>query len=72
MSTLTNRRWAIALLAVWLVVFLIFLLLWFVVGPGWWATAMCAVVIAVAVFFTIRLSPFQPVSRNAGQHSEKT
>ncbi len=67
MGTLKIGQWAMALVVVWLAVLLILLLLWFEFGPGvrWWVAALYAVVIAVADFFTIRMSPFRPVGAKA-------
>jgi hypothetical protein len=59
MKALTNKQWTVAFLAIWLVAFLILWLAWEMSGRDfrWWTTAIYAGVIAVASFFSIRISP---------------
>jgi hypothetical protein len=43
-------------------------------GPKnlWWTTALYAVVIALATFFTIKLSPYQAAGNSTAQHSNQS
>jgi membrane protein YdbS with pleckstrin-like domain len=73
MRTLTSDQSRIAMLAVWLVVFLILTLVWFMIGPQdqWWAVAIYAAVLGVATFLTIKISPYQTPDDNVGQDFEQ-
>ena len=73
MRTLTSKQGTIAVLAVWLVVLIMFLLAWFIAGPEnrWWLTAIYVAVIAVATFRTIKIPPYKAVDDSAGQDSKQ-
>jgi hypothetical protein len=73
MRTLTSDQSRIAMLAVWLVVFLVLSLVWFMIGQEyqWWAVAIYAAVIGVATFLTVKISPYQTTDDNLGQDFEQ-
>ena len=73
MRTLPSKLGTVAVLAVWLVVLLIFLLARYIVGPEnqWWVTAIYVAVIAVATSLTIKIPPYQAVDDSAGQDSKQ-
>jgi hypothetical protein len=62
MRMLTSRQRTMAPFAVWFLVLLVFLLVWFMFGPGnrSWTTAIDAGVIAVATFLTLKRWPSTP------------